>query len=68
MDRFLTRKQCAEEAEEEEVHQERILKHRRRNVIMYEYVKMGAPVCQQRLDRCSVLTATNLIFDKTNRN
>ena len=62
MDRFLTSKLCAKEAEvDEEVHQERILKHRRRNVIMYEYLKMGAPGCQQRIERCSVLTANSVI-------
>ena len=28
---------------------------------MYEYLKMGAPGCQQRIGICSVLTAKSLI-------
>ena len=62
LDHFLTSKQCDKEAEvDEEVHQERILKQQRRNIIMYEYLKMGAPGCQQRIERCSVLTANRVI-------
>ena len=61
MDRLLMCKQCAKEAEVEEVHQKRILKHGQLNVIMYEYLKMGAPGCQQRIGICSVLTAKSLI-------
>ena len=51
MDHFLTRKQCAKEADVEKVHQKRILKHGQLNVIMYEYLKMGAPGCQQKIER-----------------
>ena len=28
---------------------------------MYEYLKMGAPGCQQRIERCSVLTANSVL-------
>ena len=28
---------------------------------MYEYLKMGAQGCQQRIERCSVLTANSVI-------
>ena len=61
MDHLLMRKQCAKEAEVEELHQKRILKHRRWNLIMYEYFKRSAPVRQQKIERCSVLTAKSLI-------
>ena len=60
MDCFLTCKQCPKDAEVEELHQKIILKHRQRNVIMFDYFKIGAPGCQQRIERCSVLTAKSL--------
>ena len=68
MDRFLTRKQCAKEAEVEEVHVEENLETptmKRNNVREYSSSmrngKMGARGCQQRMERCSVLTAKSLI-------
>ena len=55
------RKQCAKEAEADRVHLKRILKRRRQNVLMYKYLKMGTPGCQQRIEGCPVLTAKSLI-------
>ena len=69
MDCFLIRKQCAKEAEIEEVHVEENLETptMKRNNVGYEYSssmrngKMGTRGCQQRMERCSVFTAKSLI-------
>ena len=66
--RFLTRKQCLKEAEVEEVHVEENFETRMtKNVITHKCSssmrngKMGAIGYQQRMEKCSVLTAKSLI-------
>ena len=61
MDHFLTCKQCAKEVEVEEVHIEENLETLTTNSSSTRNGKMGTCGCQQRMERCFVLTAKRFI-------